>query len=423
MTHPEDLALSSRAFAFLGLMLILFVCWLASEHRKKVSWRTVSWGLGLQVVLGLLLFGVSWAHIPGLAAPFFSFLNAFVVKLVSFSDVGAAFVFGKLAQDNTEFGYIFAFRTLPTIIFFSAFTGLLYHTNALPWLVKRIAALMERTMRIRGAESLSTAANVFLGQIEAPLTVKPYLSTMSRSELFTVMVGGFASTAGGVLAAFVAMLSGAIPNIAGHLITVSVLSAPASILIAKMLIPETTAQRTDNNVTLDLPRDANVFEAIARGAQEGLGLALSVAAMLIAFVALMAGLSYLFATCFGFFGVALELSQALGILLRPVALLLGCPWADTQIVGELLAKKILINEFVAYGDLALTVESLSPRAALVASYALCGFANFTSIGIQIGGIGAMAPERRGDIARMGLKAMIAGNLATFTSTCIVAILI
>jgi concentrative nucleoside transporter, CNT family len=415
-----------RVMSAVGLVVLIGVAYLLSENRKKIDKRVIFWGVGLQVILAILIFGIPRLGVPGLLRPFFSLVNDAVLKLLSFSDEGAKFVFGGLAVDMEKFGFIFAFRVLPTIIFFSAIIAVLYYVGILQKIVAVLAFIIRKFLRASGAESLSTAANIFVGQTEAPLLIKPYLLKMTRSELLCIMVGGMANTAGGVLAAYVMLLHERFPDIAGHLLTVSVMSAPATLLISKILVPETESIQDEASGPPELPPDSNVLEAATRGASEGLSLALNVAAMLLAFIALMAMLNGILGWAAGAFGGSLTLQQLLGWVFSPLAFLLGVPWSEATVVGRLLGEKIVLNEFVAYlslSDLTKVKEAMSDRAVLISSYALCGFANFSSIGIQIGGIGAMAPERRGDLARLGIKALIGGNLATFTCACIVGMLL
>jgi CNT family concentrative nucleoside transporter len=324
-------------------------------------------------------------------------------------------------------GALFAFSVLPTIIFFSSLMTLLYYVGIMQFFVRIFARLMVRTMGTSGAESLSAAGNIFVGQTEAPLLVKPFVKTMTNSELHAVMTGGFATVAGGVMAAYVGLLVAFFPDIAGHLIAASVMSAPAALAISKIMYPETEESLTRGEVKLELERtDANAIDAAARGASEGLGLALNVGAMLLAFIALLALLNGLLGWVTGFFGTPLTMQTILGWLGAPVAWLMGTPWKDAQAVGTLLGEKTALNEFVAYLHLANMLqggEDLSARSIVIATYALCGFANFSSIAIQIGGIGGLAPERRGDLSRMGLRAMIGGTLAAFMTACVVGILL
>ncbi len=412
-----------RIQALLGLCTILGFAWLISEHRSKIQRSIVLWGLGLQLIIAFLILGIPALHIPGIFQFLFEWLNVAFIKLLSFSDEGARFVFGPLVDEEKIGGFIFGFRVLPTIIFFSALVAVLYYLKILPKIVHSMAWVMKKLMPVGGAESLSTAANVFLGQTEAPLTIKPYLPAMSRSELLCVMIGGMANVAGSVMAAYVAMLHNRFPDIAGHLLTVSLMSAPATILISKMLLPEIKKKMAD-----DLPPesaeklDANVIEAATRGASEGLYLALNVAAMLIAFIAIVYLMNGMLQVVTGWLGWQITLAEVFGYMFSPVAWLLGVPTGEIFSMGRLLGEKVVLNEFVAYVSLADLSTTLSDRTILIASYALCGFANFSSIGIQVGGIGSMAPTRRADLARLGVKALIGGNLATFSSACLVGIL-
>jgi CNT family concentrative nucleoside transporter len=326
-------------------------------------------------------------------------------------------------------GAYFAFNVLPTIIFFSALMTVLYHLGVMQLVVKGIAWVMQKTLRTSGAETLSASGNIFLGQTEAPLLIKPFVAAMTPSELNTVMVGGFATVAGGVLAAYVGMLSGWFPDIAGHLLAASVMNAPAGLVLSKILVPETGEPVTRGSLQMQVEKgDANVIGAAASGAAQGLQLALNVGAMLMAFIALVALLNAGLGWVGSFWGQdGLSLQWILGQLLRPLAWLMGVPWQDTTYVGGLIGIKASLNEFVAYSqlgaDLAAGGITLQPRSVIIATYALLGFANFSSIAIQIGGIGGLAPERKGEIAKLGLKAMVAGNLAAFTSASIAGMLL
>lgn len=430
-----------RAVSFVGLLVFLVIAWSLSTDRRAIPWATVAWGMGLQLVFALLVLRTS----PG--REFFDFLNVIVTKLLGYTTDGARFIFGNLVEQNVPVGpadgpmaplgsvrfwantgAYFAFNVLPTIIFFSSLMTLLYYLGVMQWVVKGFAWVMLRTMKTSGAETLSSAANVFLGQTEAPLLVKPFVRLMTNSELFAVMVGGFANVAGGVLAAYVGMLQHTFPSIAGHLIAASVMSAPASLAIAKLMFPEKEEPVTKGSLRIELEKiDANVIDAAARGASEGLTLALNVAAMLLAFIALLGLLNGLLGWLGGFVGLPnLSLQLILGYVGAPLAWLMGAPWKDALAVGMLIGEKTAINEFVAYLHLAQLLESgadLSARAVIVATYALCGFANFASIAIQIGGIGGMAPERRSDLSRLGLKAMIGGSLTSFTVAAVAGMVI
>jgi len=369
--------------------------------------------------------------VPG-GREFFEVLSAIFVRVISFALDGAAFIFGPLA-DPSNLGFIFAFQVLPTIIFFAALMSVLYHLGIMQKIVHVMAWVMFKTLRISGAESLSVAANVFVGQTEAPLVVRPYISRMTDSELLTMMVGGMATIAGGVLAAYITMLGGADEAVrifyAKHLLSASIMAAPATIVIAKILKPETQESLTRGEVKLHVEKTAtNVIEAAANGAADGWRLALNVGAMLLAFIALIAMIDYplnLLGEISGFenaTGRALSLSTILGFFLSPLAWVIGVPWQDAVTVGGLIGEKVVTNEFVAYAHLKEIQDTLSPKALLVSTYALCGFANFSSIAIQIGGIGGIAPERRSDLARFGLRAVLGGTLATMMTATIAGVL-
>ncbi len=407
----------------LGLVVFLAIAFLLSSDRRKISLRILFWGLGLQLIFAVAVIGIPRLGFDGPLHFLFEAMNDAVVGLLKFSDEGSKFLFGKLASDESNMGFIFGFRVLPTIIFFSTLVAIFYHLGVLQRVVRSLAWVMRKFLPIGGAESLSTAANIFLGQTEAPLMIKPYLARMSRSELLCIMIGGMANAAGGVLAAYVALLHSRFPDIAGHLITVSFMSAPATILISKIMMPDELKASRSHEMKLPEKIDSNILEAATRGASEGLMLALNVGAMLIAFIALVYVVNAFVGGIGAWFGLELSLQQILGWLFAPVAWLLGVPGGEIISVGQLLGEKIALNEFVFYISLSEQAAQLSDRSVLIASYALCGFANFSSIGIQVGGIGAMAPERRGDLAKLGLKALIGGNLATFSSAALVSLLV
>jgi CNT family concentrative nucleoside transporter len=397
--------------SFLGLVVMLLIAWALSNNRRIIPWRTVIMGTALQLIFAVIILKTP----PGKA--FFIWLSDVVTKFLDFSDAGARFVFGDNFQEH-----LFAFKVLPSIIFFSSIITVFYYLGVLQFIVKIFAKVMVRFMGTSGAESLASAVNVFVGQTEAPLLIRPYVPSLTQSELMAVMTGGFANIAGGVLAAYVAMGIDA-----GHLIASSVMSAPASLLMAKLMFPETQQSATAGQVTLEVERPwANVLDAAADGASEGLKLALNVAGMLIAFIALVALFDALLGGVGSLLGFpALSLQGILGFLFRPLAWVMGVPWSEAGQVGSLLGIKTVVNEFVGYAELQkmMAAGQLSPRSITIATYALCGFANFSSIAIQIGGIGAMAPERKGDLARLGLKAMIAGSLATFQTATIAGMLL
>jgi concentrative nucleoside transporter, CNT family len=410
-----------RLISFVGLFVMILLAWLMSSYKRKFPWRIVIAGVLLQFGLAVLTLRTT----PGRL--FFDGVGKFFTKILEFTDKGSTFVFG---EDFAE--HFFAFKVLPTIIFFSCFMSILYYVGVMQLLVKALAWVMQKTLGTSGAETLSASANIFLGQTEAPLVIKPYLPSMTISELNAVMIGGFSTISGGVLAAFVGLGIDA-----GHLVTASVISAPASLLIAKILQPETETPATLGTVKVEPPKVAtNVIEAAAIGASDGLKLALNVAAMLIAFMALIAMGDYL-VRALGY-GVAQylnypaaeqwSLQNGLGALFSPLAWLLGIEWNDCGKAGELLGIKMFANEFVAYNELHkwLMDDSsvqLADRTVVIMTYALCGFSNFASIGIQIGGLGAMAPDRQSDLARLGFRAMLGGTLACLMTACVAGILI
>ena len=421
----------------IGMVFLLLVCFLLSANRRKINWRLVGSGLLMQVVFALLVLKVPFV------ARIFDFISRKVVQFLNFSEKGSEFLFGGLVTDMNTFGYIFAFKVLPTIIFFSAFTSLLYYLGILQLFVKAFAWIMSKTMRLSGAESLAAAANIFIGQTEAPLVVKPYLDKMTKSEMLCLMVGGMATIAGGVLAAFIAFLGGDDPVeqalFAKHLLTASIMSAPAAIIIAKMLYPET--EEVDRK--LDISKDkigTNVLDAISRGTTEGLKLAVNVGAMLLVFTAVMAVFNWIFVDWIGAplglnekIAVAtdgryegLSLQYLLGNIFAPVAWIIGVPTEDITAVGQLLGEKTILNEFFAYASLSGMKASgtiVHYRSVVIATYALCGFANFASIGIQIGGIGVLAPKQRGTLAKFGIKALIGGTIAALLTATIAGMLI
>jgi len=439
-----DTPLTERLVGILGMAAMIGIAWLISTNRAKVSWRLVFMGVVLQVVFALLVLKT------GVGQALFDGANQVFIKLLGFTRDGAFFIFGNLVSDNVPVGIptgtppessalevvetwantgaSFAFLVLPTIIFFSSLMSVLYYLGVMQRVVRGIAWVMQRTMGTSGAETLSVAGNIFVGQTESPLLIKPFVGSMTYSELNTVMIGGFATIAGGVMAAYVGMLSPYFPDIAGHLLTASVMNAPAALLISKILVPETAVPVTKGSVRLEVEKqEANVIEAAAGGAGQGLQLALNVGAMLLAFIALIHLINFGVSSLGGLVGVAdLSLERIFGWVLSPLAWLMGVPWGDAGTVGSLIGVKTVVNEFVAYLQLAGTLQGgagLSPRAAIIATYALLGFANFSSIAIQIGGIGGIAPSRRGDLSRLGLRAMIGGNLAAFMSASLAGMLL
>jgi len=414
------------AFGIFGLAVLLGIALVFSSKRNKIDWKLVASGIGLQLIFAIIVI-----ILPG-GREFFEGLSGIFVRVISFAMEGAAFIFGPLANPS-NLGFIFAFQVLPTIIFFASLMAVLYHIGLMQKVVQGVAWVMLKAMRTSGAESLSVAANVFVGQTEAPLVVRPYISKMTESELLTMMVGGMATIAGGVLAAYITMLGGADEAMrifyAKHLLSASIMAAPATIVIAKILRPETQESLTRGEVKLHVEKTAtNIIEAAANGAADGWRLALNVGAMLLAFIALIAMINYpldQMGDWLGFDAVTgrdLTLSTILGYLFSPLAWVIGVPWQDAVTVGSLIGEKVVTNEFVAYASMTELQSTMSPKALLISTYALCGFANFSSIAIQIGGIGGIAPERRSDLARLGLLAVLGGTLATMMTATIAGVL-
>lgn len=413
-------------FGVFGLAVLLGIAWLFSAQRDKVQWRIVGLGIALQLIFALLVLRTSWGK--GL----FEGLSRVFVKVIDFTQVGAQFIFGPLTSiDN--FGFIFAIQVLPTIIFFASLMSVLYHLGLMQRIVQAMAWVMTRILGVSGAESLSVAANVFVGQTEAPLVVRPYIARMTQSELFTTMVGGMATIAGGVLAAYVGLLGGTDPErklyFATHLLSASIMAAPATIVISKLLQPEREDSLTKGNVKLHVERTSNnVIEAAANGASDGVSLAINVGGMLLAFIALIAMVNYPLQALGEVLGLQeslgrpLDLSLVLGWILSPIAWVIGVPWGDAVTVGGLIGQKIITNEFVAYSQFNDVKAGLSDKAILITTYALCGFANLSSIAIQLGGIGGMAPERKSHIAALGLKAVLGGTLVTLMTATIAGVI-
>jgi CNT family concentrative nucleoside transporter len=403
-----------RFIGFFGIAAILGIAYLMSNNRKAIDKRLVLWGLGLQVAFALFILATP------IGQPLFQFFDRAIKRLLSFSDTGAAFIFNALAigpGGEGSLGFFFAFQILPTIIFFSAFMAILYHIGLMQIIVKYIARGMQKTLKTSGSETLSASANIFVGQTEAPLVIRPFVHSMTKSEFMAVMTGGFATMAGGVLAIYAKWLAD-IPNIAGHLMAASVMSAPAALVLAKIIYPETETSPTQGDLKMEIEKSGgNVMEAIARGTNDGMKLAANVGAMLIAIVALVAFANYLLGV------VGLSIQQILGWVFSPLAYLMGVPYADIFTVGQLMGEKIVLTELVAYGHLQEMSGAMSEKAMIISSYALCGFANFASIGIQIGGIGSLAPERRGDLSQVALKAMVGGALASWLTATIAGIMI
>jgi CNT family concentrative nucleoside transporter len=399
----------------LGIVVLLGIAVAMSNNRKRINLRIVGWGLGLQLIFALFILKTP------IGKPLFGFLDKAISKLISFSDAGGDFLFTSFVPDVGFHTALinFAFRALPTIIFFSALMSVLYHLGIIQFIVKWIAKAMQKTMGTSGSETLSVSANIFVGQTEAPLMVRPFINKMTQSELMAVMVGGFATVAGGVLAIYVKWLTD-IPGIAGHLLAASVMSAPAALVIAKIIYPEVEESETMGDLKIEVEKtSSNVMEAMGNGATDGLKLAANVAAMLVAFLSIIAMVNYLL----GFTNTSID--QLLGLIFQPLAWTMGVPWEESAMMGILMGKKIAFTELVAYGDLKNIMASgqISERTAIIASYALCGFANFGSIGIQLGGIGGIAPERKKDLAKLVTKAMVGGALASWLTATIAGILI
>ncbi len=403
-----------RFTGVLGMAAILGLAWLFSTDRRAIKIKTIAWGLGLQLVLGFFVLR------SGTGRWLFQIAGDGAKKLLSFSYAGSSFVFGELGKDNSSLGLIFAFQVLPTIIFIAAFFAVLYHLGVMQLIIRVAAWIMTRVMGASGAESLNVAASIFMGQTEAPLTIRPFLPKLTRSELMCVMTSGMAHISGGMMAAYM-RVGGAD---AKHLLTAVIMTAPGTLLMAKMLVPETEQPLTAGRVEMPpMEKESNILGAISRGTVDGLHLALNVGAMLITFLALLAlvnammGWTHLHIAWFPY-----SLQQVFGWILAPVAWLIGVPWHDAAVIGNLLGTRMVLNEFVAFAQLGTMKDALDPRTFTIATFALCGFANFSSIGIQIGGIGALAPEQRTQLAKFGIRAMLAGTMANLMSASIVGML-
>ncbi|MBA8887610.1 CNT family concentrative nucleoside transporter [Dokdonella fugitiva] len=427
------------AFGLFGLAVLVGIAFLFSNNKRAVDWRLVLTGVSLQIVFAAIVL-----KLP-LGRDVFNAIATGFVRLLDFVRVGSEFIFGSF-MDISKFGFVFAVQVLPTIIFFASLTGVLYHLGVMQKIVKGMAWVITKVMNVSGAETTSVCASVFIGQTEAPLTIKPYIERMTQSELMTVMIGGMAHIAGSVMAAYVGLLGGDDPVqkqfFAKHLLTASIMAAPATLMLAKILVPETEEPLTRGTVKLDVEKTtANVIDAAASGAGDGLRLALNVGAMLLAFIALIAlingPIQWFGAHAWGAdpassinawlsagagHPVDLSLQTIFGWILAPIAWLIGVPWHDATLVGSFIGEKVVINEFVAYVDMSKHITQLSKESQLIATYALCGFANFSSIAIQIGGIGGLAPNRRADLARFGLRAVLGGSLATFMTATIAGVL-
>jgi len=398
-----------------GLFTLLAITYFLSENKNAINYKTVVYGLIFQLGFALFILKTPFG------APIFSLLDTSINILISFSSSGSDFLF-KSYIDGVGFhpGLInFAFSTLPTIIFFSSLVAVLYHFGILQTVIRFIAKKMQQTLGTSGSETLSVAGNIFLGQTESPLMVRPFVSKMTNSELMAVMTGGFATVSGGVLAIYVSWLTD-IPGIAGHLLAASVMSAPAALVVAKIIYPETQESKTMGDLNINIEQtNINAMEALSNGATDGLKLAANIAAMLIAFISFVAMVNYFLS----FAGTSME--EIFGIIFRPLAWTMGVPWNEAQLVGMLMGKKIVLTELVAYGDLQVLIRegAISQRSAIISTYALCGFSNFASIGIQLGGIGAMAPDRKKDLAKLVTKAMFGGAIASWLTATIAGILL
>lgn len=433
--HKRSFSLTTVLRGLIGMLLLLAIGWAFSKDRKNISWKTVGIGLLFQIVLAISVLYVPFVRIG------FEFFGKIFIKILDFTKVGSEFLFGKLV-DTDSFGVIFAFQILPTIVFFSALTSLLFYWGIIQRVVWAMAWVFTRLMKLSGAESLSVAGNIFLGQTESPLMIKAYLSRMNNSEIMLVMTGGMATLAGGVLAAYIGMLGGNDPvlrlEFAKHLLTASVMAAPAAVIFSKMLVPNTDAVNQDVSVSKD-KIGSNVLDAITNGTSEGVKLAVNVAGMLLAFLALIAMLNYIFSFVGSLTGLnqiitsatdgrfhELSLQFLLGYLFAPIMWLIGICQQDIMLVGRLLGEKLILTEFIGYislSELKSTAAFFEHKSIIMATYILCGFANFASIGIQIGGIGALAPDKRITLSKYGIYALLAGTLASLMSATIVGMIL
>jgi CNT family concentrative nucleoside transporter len=439
-------ALMRVGFGLFGLAVLIGIAWAFSSNKKAVDWKLVGTGVALQIAFAAFVLMTTWG------SAIFEGLGSVFVKLIEFTNAGSQMILGGMA-DQEKYGFVFIFHALPTIIFFAALMGVLYHLGVMQFVVRVMAWAITKVMKVSGAETTSVCASVFIGQTEAPLTVRPYINKMTESELLTMMIGGMAHIAGGVMAVYIGMLAGTDTVqqqiYAKHFLAASIMAAPATLLIAKILIPETGTPLTAGSVTVHVEKESkNIIDAAAAGASDGMRLAINIAAMLLAFVALIAMINHLI----GWVGdwhipgyqslnmmlndgamggaqtVKLNLGLILGYVLAPIAWVIGIDWNDAVIAGGLIGQKIVLNEFIAYLQLSqISVGTgpgeISENSRLILTYALCGFANFASIAIQIGGIGGLAPERRGDLARFGLRAVLGGSIATLMTATIAGVLI
>ncbi len=410
----------ARFTGILGLLTMLGLAYAFSTNRRAINKKTVVWGLGLQVVFAIFVLKVELGRI------LFQKAGDAVNRLLSYAFVGSKFVFGELGAQGSSMGFFFAFQVLPTVIFIAAFFAVLYHYGIMQFIIKLAAKVMTRFMGASGAESLNVAASIFMGQTEAPLTIRPFLPELTRSELMTVMTSGMAHVSGGIMAAYIAF--GIEPK---HLLSAVIMTAPGTILMSKMLVPETEVPKTAGRVVMsdeeeDAEKKENLLGAIARGTTDGLGLALNIAAMLVAFLALIALANGILGGVHDKLGMVWfpsSLQQIFGALFAPVAWVIGIPWHDCRAIGNLLGTRMVLNELVAFSMLGPQRAVLDPRSFTIATFALCGFANLSSIGIQLGGIGALAPNKRGELARLGIRAMLAGTMANLMSASIAGMLL
>jgi CNT family concentrative nucleoside transporter len=407
-------SIPQRLTGIFGIALILGIGIALSRNRRAIRWQVVGWGVGLQFAFAVFVLLVSFGR------RLFQALGDTVKAILSFSYVGSEFVFGQLGAQHSSFGTVFAFQVLPAIIFVSALFAILYYLGVMQFVVKAFAIVMHKVMRASGAESLNVAASIFMGQTEAPLTIRPFLPGMTRSELMTVMTAGMAHVSGSIMAAYIAM-----GIEARHLLTAVIMTAPGTIMMAKIIEPETETPQTLGEVRVEIPRtDVNMVDAAARGTTDGLHLMLNVIAMLVSFIALVALVNGAFGWTHGHVAWFPEnIQTVLGWIFRPIAFAMGVPWHDSGTIGSLLGERMVLNEFIAFKDLADLKAHLDPLSFTIATFALCGFANISSVGIQIGGIGALVPDRKHDLARLGFRAMIAGTLANFLSATLAGMLL
>jgi CNT family concentrative nucleoside transporter len=405
-----------RYTGFLGLAVILAFAWLCSSHKGDIKLRILAWGLGLQFAFAILVLKTDFGKI-------FQAIGGGVNNMLGYVKAGTEFMFGPLGDPAGPYGVIFAFQVLPIIIFIASFFSILYYLGVMQFVVRGMAIVMQKVMGVSGAESLNVAASIFMGQTEAPLTIKPFLAGLTESELFTVMTSGMAHVSGSVMAAYVMVANVSIT----HLLTAVIMTAPATIMLAKIFVPETEKPATAGKVEIKVEKTAvNVIDAAAQGAGDGLHLALNVGGMLIAFLALIAmfnGILGWVHTLPLMSWLPGSLQGIFGVVFAPVAWIMGVPWKDASSIGNLLGTRLVTNEFVAFVDLGKIKAALDPKSFIIATYALCGFANFSSIAIQIGGIGGLAPTRKSDLARMGIRAVMAGTMANFMSACIAGMLL